>query len=501
MTGGVRLAPRKEMSTRSPINRDLMPDQLIIPMKQHPGPPAIPTVTVGERVYSGQMIGASDGILSAAVHTARAGVVVDMEERLIPGGNHLVESQCILLNVDSDAADEPDERLDPWPNTHADRVQAIRDAGIVGLGGAAFPTAMKLDTRKPCKTLILNGAECEPYISCDDMLMREHATEILLGAQAMTELLNSEICLVAIERDKPQAIEAIEAKIAELGDERMKVAAVTIKYPAGGERQLVELLIGEEVPSGRYPIDVGCVCQNVGTAFALAQLVREGKAITSRVVTVTGKGVKNPQNVEAPLGTPIRELIEHCGGYTEGVTSLILGGSMMGYAVSSEELPLTKGTNCVIASIDGEVRDRYDESPCIRCGDCAEVCPARLLPQELLPRSKNHDFEQLGVLGLSDCIECGCCDVVCPSQIPLTEYFRKARNAQYKHVLHQQLADASQLRYLSKQERLYLQNERTEKFRDDLKAQVATDSGSRQETIQAAIDRARRQRSVDNDRD
>lgn len=501
MTGGIRLAPHKEISTAFPINRDLIPNQLIIPMKQHPGPAAIPTVTVGERVRNGQMIGQSDSIFSAAIHTARAGVVVGLKKRLIPSGTHLIESQCILLSVDSDATEEPTERQHPWPDMHTNRLQAIRNAGIVGLGGAAFPTAIKLDTKTICNTLIVNGAECEPYISCDDMLMREHSPEILLGIQAMIDLLDSESCLIAIERDKPQAIEAMQAEISKLGDDRIEIAAITIKYPAGGERQLVELLIGKEVPSGRYPIEIGYVCQNVGTAFALGELIREAKPITSRIVTVTGKGVQNPQNVEVPIGTPIRELIQHCGGYTKGATRLILGGSMMGYAVSSDELPITKANNCVIASTDDEVRVSYQESPCIRCGDCAEVCPIRLLPQELLSPSKTFDLQKLNSLGLSDCIQCGCCDVVCPSQIPLTEYFRNARNAQYKHALHRQLAETSQLRYTNKQERLHLQDEQTERFRNDLKAQVAENSYSRQETIEAAIDRVQRQRSLVKNRD
>ncbi|HEY5622116.1 MAG TPA: SLBB domain-containing protein, partial [Gammaproteobacteria bacterium] len=203
----------------------------------------------------------------------------------------------------------------------------------------------------------------------------------------------------------------------------------------------------------------------------------------------------NPQNVEAPIGTPIRELIDHCGGYTENATRLIHGGTMMGYAISSDDLPVTKATNCVIAALDSEVRDRYDEWPCIRCGDCAEVCPARLLPQELLRFAKSFSFQQLGLLGLRDCIECGCCDVVCPSRIPLTAYFRGAKHAWARHEQHQDLADPSYLRFLSKQERLQLRETELSSFRNELKAQVAADSMTRQETIQAAIDRVQRRRS------
>jgi electron transport complex protein RnfC len=216
-------------------------------------------------------------------------------------------------------------------------------------------------------------------------------------------------------------------------------------------------------------------------------------------VTVTGEGIADPQNVEVPIGTPIKELIAHCGGYTEDVTRLIHGGTMMGYAISTDELPVTKATNCVIAAHDTEVRDRYDEWPCIRCGDCAEVCPARLLPQELLRSSRSFEFEELDGLGLRDCIECGCCDVVCPSQIPLTAYFRGAKHAWARHEQHQALADTSYIRFLNKQERLQHQQAEASSFRNELKAQVAADSLTRQETIQAAIDRAQKRRSRDDE--
>ena len=492
-TGGLRLIARKRMSTALHINRDIAPTTLTIPMTQYSGPAAIPIVEVGQTVRRGQLIGEAQEVPSTAVHASLSGHVTAVERRTVPGGNQLIQTDCVVIDVDRTISDAiPEFR---WPGTRSERLEALRNGGIVGLGGAAFPTATKLERNEGCHTLILNGAECEPYISCDDVLMREHAREVIAGARVMLDLLGVDVCLVAIENDKPVAADAINAAIDEMNDDRISIARVPTVYPAGGERQLVEILTGEEVPSGEYPIACGCVCQNVGTAYAIDRLLRHGEPLLSRIVTVTGEGINDPQNVEVPIGTSIQELVEHCGGYTEDVTRLIHGGTMMGYAVSTDELPITKATNCVVAAHESEVRDRYDEWPCIRCGDCAEVCPSRLLPQELLRYSRSFGFDELDSLGLRDCIECGCCDVVCPSQIPLTAYFRGAKHAWAKHEQHQELADTSYIRFLSKQERLQLQQTEASSFRNELKAQVAADSLTRHETIQAAIERAQRRRS------
>jgi len=263
--------------------------------------------------------------------------------------------------------------------------------------------------------------------------MREHAAEIVQGALVMTDLLGAARCLVAIERDKPQALAAIGDAARTLGDPRLALTEVPTLYPAGGERQLIDLLTGTEIPSGSYPSETGVLCHNVGTAFAVQRLATAREPLVSRVVTVTGGGVRTARNVLVPLGAPIAELIAYCGGYAEGVVRLIAGGSMMGYALPDDEVPITKATNCIVAATAAEVRGAGPEWPCIRCGECSTACPAGLLPQELLVAAQCRDTAALADLGLIDCIECGCCDVVCPSHIVLTQRFRDAKRAAVTH--------------------------------------------------------------------
>jgi electron transport complex protein RnfC len=429
LSGGILLPANKTTSTTLPIRRGFVPTKLVLALRQHRGNPAEPVVTVGERVLKGQTVATAAAAPSAAVHAGSSGFIRAIEERPALGGSGVEPSLCIIIETDGRDERVPAAAAPVWPADRAARRDALRAGGIVGLGGAVYPTADKLATPVPCKTLIVNGAECEPYISCDDMLMREHAAEIVAGALLLADILDAPRCIIAIERDKPQAMEAIEAAAQAVDDARLKLAEVPTIYPAGGEKQLVELLTGEEVPSGRYPSEFGYVCQNVGTAFAAQRLRAEGEPLAARVVTVTGGGVRTPQNVEAPIGTPIAELIALCGGYNDGVARLIAGGSMMGYALPDDELPVTKATNCIIAALAEEVRTDAHEWPCIRCGDCAMVCPSRLLPQDLLVAATISDYTSLHTLGLQDCIECGCCDVICPSQIMLTERFRIAKRA------------------------------------------------------------------------
>jgi electron transport complex protein RnfC len=498
LSGGIHVPASKDASTSRPIRRGFIPSVLVLPLRQHRGSPAEPLVRVGDRVLRGEMIARPGPAPSAAVHASTSGHVRSIEDRLVLAGDGVQPAACIV--IEADGRDERAPGAGPWPADRAAQLELIRAAGLAGLGGAVFPTADKLATPVPCKTLIVNGAECEPYISCDDMLMREHAADIVAGALLMTDLLAAPLCIIAIERDKQRAEEAIEDAAKAVNDPRLKLAEVPTIYPAGGERQLVELLTGDEVPSGRYPSEIGYVCQNVGTAFALLKLVRDGEPLLSRIVTVTGAGIREPQNVEVLLGTPIAELVAFCGGYNEDVQRLIGGGSMMGHALPDDGMPIGKASNCIIAATEAEVRVDPTEWPCIRCGDCAVVCPPRLLPQELLVASHTADFDALRLFGLQDCIECGCCDIACPSHISLTERFRQAKRSLALHDRQRDLADEAEQRFERRERRIEEERGRSTSLIDRLKGEAANPD-ARDAAIRAALDRARQRREGSADPD
>ena len=427
--GGVKLRGHKSASTQSPLEQAPLPSELVLPLEGGLTAHGIePVIESGQRVLRGQALVRGGGTLSPWAHASTSGIVRSLETHPV-GHARRREALCAVLEVDGEDASWPElEPPDPmqWDTPEA-LAGALSRAGLAGLGGAVFPTGTKLAAtwRHPVRTVIVNGAECEPYISCDDMLMRTSPREVLAGALALVALTGAEEGLIVLEDDKPEAWQAMEREMSALGaHERLTLVAIPTIYPGGGERQLIQLLTGREVPSQAYPTDIGFVCQNVGTAAALSRFLLSGFPLTSRVTTVTGGGIAEPRNLQVRFGTRVADLVDACGGYNGRVAGLIMGGSMMGIALDDDAVPVTRGTNCIIAATESELHDDRDARPCIRCGDCSVVCPVNLMPQELHRAAVFDQFDALEDLGLFDCIECGCCDVVCPSHIRLTQSFR-----------------------------------------------------------------------------
>jgi Na+-translocating ferredoxin:NAD+ oxidoreductase subunit C len=449
LRGGLRLDTHKERSTAHPIRTASVPDRLFVPLDQHAGDAAIAVVAVGDQVQMGQPIAKPASNVSAWIHSPVSGRIETIERRSDDDAHQYV----VIANDRQDVRYGGHRSIEFATLSPGALCEHIAQGGIVGLGGAVFPTAPKLlqadISAKP--HLILNGAECEPWISCDDLLMRERAADIVFGARALMHALNAGACTIAIEDDVPQAQAALESAIA--GTD-VRLSVVPSIYPAGGERQLIKALTGREVPAGGLPQDIGIVCHNVGTAAAIARWLRDGQPLISRVVTVTGSSVREPNNLEARIGTPVASLISDCGGYSYENTQLIMGGSMMGIALASDSDPVVKGTNCVIVAAQSDLHPRGAEMPCIRCGNCSIVCPAYLLPQQLHWHALAADVPALEHLGLMDCIECGCCDYVCPSQIPLAQRFREAKPSVAARISARQDATLWRGRFESRQQRL-----------------------------------------------
>lgn len=466
--GGIRLEAHQERSTSRPIEILPAPAQAILPLDQHSGLHSKPIVQAGERVLRGQPIAAPSGEISTWLHAPISGHVIAIEER--PATTQAgANAPCIV--IENDGRDELFEhpRIPDWRELQPNELlERISQGGIVGLGGAAFPTSAKLSTASEARirTVLLNGVECEPYISCDEMLMRERAADIVLGAQLLVRALEASHCTIVLEAGSNESESALRAAVDAL-DRSIQIAIAPDLYPAGGERQLIAAVCGEEVPFAGLPADIGILCQNVGTAAAIAKWIRDGEPLMSRIVTVTGDGVHQPRNLEVRIGAPIRELIEHCGGYTSRMQQLLMGGTMMGIALPDDSLPIVKATNCVIAASALDLQPRAAEMPCIRCGNCSAVCPARLLPQQLHLNAMAGDLNGLERYGLMDCIECGCCDYVCPSQIPLVERFRRAKPVLMEQLTSGTTARDARLRFEARSSRLErLQEEQRSKLEE-----------------------------------
>jgi electron transport complex protein RnfC len=453
--GGLRLQPHKSTATREPIQHMPLPAQLILPITQHVGDPSQPIVAIGERVLKGQLIAEPGGTLGAPIHAPSSGTVVAIEAWPV-SRRYGENAPCIVIDCDGeDRAIEPAELWPEYSSMSPDELLGrILQGGIVGLGGAVFPTAQKLMQAVSCdlKYLLLNGVECEPYISCDDVLMREYAREVLGGAQILMHALQVEVCYVVVESDKPLALQRLGEQLAVLDDARIVLKQVPSIYPSGGEDQLVQLVTNLEVPSGGLPTDVGCLVQNVGTASAIFDWIVNRKPLLSRITTVTGDGVVRPMNVAARIGTLVADVVAFAGGYTEQAQQMIIGGPMTGKSVSTDRVPLVKASNCIL--VLSAAPSQGMETPCIRCGDCAAVCPVQLLPQQLFWYACADDEKKLRLHGLTDCIECGCCDLVCPSHIPLTADFRIAKARIQEQADEKARAERARSRFEARNERI-----------------------------------------------
>ncbi|RLA20764.1 MAG: electron transport complex subunit RsxC [Gammaproteobacteria bacterium] len=490
--GGLHLIGHKSLSnTRKPLAATI-PKELIIPLSQSIGHPAEPIVAQGQRVLKGEKIAQSVGVLSASVHASSSGIVREITEVVVPHPSGL-KASCIVIDTDGLDEEAPSSGLVQYEKLPPSAlVSIIQDAGVVGLGGAAFPSSIKLNpgANRTIKTLILNGAECEPYITCDDMLMRDQALAVIEGARIILHTLGIKHCLIGVEDNKPEAIQALKKVCDELVYRNIDVVEVPTLYPTGGEKQLIKILTGDEIPVGKIPADIGIVCHNVGTATAIFQAVMGGKPLISRLITVTGNGIHQPQNLEVPIGTPIRDLIAQCGGYTDDAARLVMGGPMMGFALPNDDIPVVKATNSILVLAQADLPASKQSLPCIRCGKCAEVCPMDLLPQQLYWYGRAKNNEKAQAYNLFDCIECGSCDVVCPSHIPLVQYFRATKSAVRTANNEQQKADNARQRNDAHLLRLeQAKAERAERSRKK-KAQLE-DRKKSKETIDASVERAK----------
>ena len=499
--GGVHPPENKHQSLRTPIRQAGIPPRLTFPLSQHAGAPAEPLVEVGQRVLKGQMIAEPMGLVSAPVHASTSGTVVAIEERPVAHPSGLA-APCIV--IESDGEDQWVEHSGNEDYTQMEKpllLLLIREAGIAGLGGAGFPSAAKLGLsgERKIDTLIINGTECEPYITADDVLLRERPERIVAGTEILRHLLDPREVLIGVEDNKPEGIRAIRDAAQGTG---IEVVTFPAKYPSGGEKQLIEILTGQQVPSGGLPADIGILCQNIASAVAIDDAIRRGVPLISRITTVTGQAVAEPQNFEVLLGTPMQYLLDLAGFDARRGSRIIMGGPMMGFTLTDPDVPVVKTTNCVLAPTAEELPPPPPAQPCIRCGLCSEACPASLLPQQLYWFSQGQEYEKLEDHSLVECIECGACSYVCPSNIPLVQYYR-ASKAQIRQLREDHAkSERSRERFEARQERLEreasaraAQRAARKKAAEQRRLQDA-DGDSANDPVQAAIERAQAKKTA-----
>lgn len=421
--GGVHPAENK-LSAHVPIEVVPVPKQAIVPLGQNLGAPSRPVVAKGEKVKVGQLLAEASGFISTNIHSPVSGTVFKIDNAIDSTG---FKRPAIIINVDGDEWDEKIDRSDDLVTeismTGQEITERIKEAGLVGMGGATFPTYVKLmpPPGKTAEYLVINGVECEPYLTSDHRVMMEKGQEVIVGTKILMKALNVTKAIIGIENNKPDAINHLTELTK--GEEGIRVVPLKVQYPQGGEKQLIKAVLNREVPSGKLPIEVGCVVQNIGTAYAAYEAVQKNKPLFERVVTVTGKSVKKPSNLLARIGTPVQDLLAVAEGLPESTGKVINGGPMMGKAITTLDVPIVKGSSGILIMDDGE-SNRKPESACIRCSKCTTVCPMGLEPYLLSKASKLGNYEMAEKEMLMDCIECGSCQFTCPASIPLLDYLR-----------------------------------------------------------------------------
>jgi electron transport complex protein RnfC len=492
--GGVFPAERKTLSNQTPIAKLPIPESLYVTVKQHIGVEGHLIVEVGQKVLKGQALTKSMNPFAVPIHAPTSGEIAAIHKHVSAHPSGLPELTVHITSDKQDKWTQLSPLIDYLNQPKMKILTAICDAGISGMGGAGFPTHIKSSPKKDVDFLIINGIECEPYITSDDRLMREHAWQIRQGIDVLCHLLNPKHVLIGIENNKPEAIEAMQVACRE--NPNYRVCNVPTKYPAGGEKQLIQVLTNREVPAQGLPVDVGVIMHNVGTCFAIADAIFSGKPLIERVVTVTGEAVEKPGNIWALIGSPVAHLLENCIYKQAGQSrpNIIMGGPMMGFSVTSDLVPVVKTTNCILAPTDKEIAGN-NEQACIRCSACADVCPASLLPQQLFWHSKAKELDKAQEYNLFDCIECGACAYVCPSEIPLVHYYRIAKSEIRVEQQEKQKSDKARERFENREARLIAEQQaRDEKHRlaaESRKQAMSSSGNNAKDKIAAALARAK----------
>ncbi|SBT13393.1 electron transport complex subunit RsxC [Vibrio celticus] len=495
--GGVHPAENKKQSNTTDIVHARLPEEIVLPVKQHIGKPGNLLVAAGDTVLKGQQLTALDTGFTLPVHAPTSGVITAIEPRTTAHPSGLSE-MCVVIKPDGlDTWIEKNPVEDFSTKTSDELLDVIRQAGISGMGGAGFPTAKKLQSGLGrTDILIVNAAECEPYITSDDKLLQEHADEVLKGIEVVEHILQPKLTVIGIEDNKPGAIKALEIAAK---DKDIVIRVIPTKYPSGGEKQLIKILTNKEVPAGGIPADIGVLVQNVGSLYSIKRAVIDGEPVINRVVTLTGKTFKQPRNVWALLGTPVHELLEEFGYKADKkLPRLILGGPMMGFTLPHANVPITKTSNCILAPTRREISPSTYEMECIRCSACAEACPASLLPQQLQWHAKANELDKCEELNIKDCIECGACAFVCPSEIPLVQYYRQAKAEIKTRKDEATAAERAKIRFEEKNARMERDKaERENRFKkaaDNRRKDMKSANGD--DAIAAAIARVKAQKAA-----